>query len=219
MSLADMYMKWESMCNHVCRSCDVCAYNQKQSINKSINQSPQKDIYIYSCGVIIWSKFGLFRGYYLVQVCFLHWLSKSTIKIGVSAHFFWTKSRARKFQGLLSGPSLHLKRTKIGPDNNPYLDQILTPQNVFFGEMFALKMCQNTYFYSVFWKSTKVAKSQKTITFHILQNTGKRKKTTLCCNPPLEQKSVFLFFYSHFLQEKHWCWPKTKLKSRKKKQR
>ena len=28
-------------------------------------------IHIYSCGVIIWSKFGVFKCYYLVQVCFL----------------------------------------------------------------------------------------------------------------------------------------------------
>ena len=33
--------------------------------------------------------------------------------------------------------------------------------------------------------------AKKTITFHILQNTGDIKKT-LCCNPPLDPKLVFL---------------------------
>ena len=40
-------------------------------------------IYIYrvSCGVIIWSKFGLLRGYYLVQVCLcFNIVCKNTIK-------------------------------------------------------------------------------------------------------------------------------------------
>ena len=55
-------------------------------------------VYIYiGCGVIIWAKFGLLRCYYLGQVCFLQntGLSNNTIKIGVSAVFFFEKKIAR----------------------------------------------------------------------------------------------------------------------------
>ena len=55
--------------------------------------------YIYiCCEVIIWSKFGPFGSYYLVQVCFFlkHRLPKNTIKIGVSALFFWNKKIVHK---------------------------------------------------------------------------------------------------------------------------
>ena len=50
--------------------------------------------YIYMCcGVIIWSKFGLFNSYYLVQVRFLTLFVKKHYKIGVS-DFFWKSARA-----------------------------------------------------------------------------------------------------------------------------
>ena len=62
-----------------------------------------------------------------------HCLSKNTIKIGVSALFFWKKNCARKFEVLLSGPSWpFLSCSQLGPDNNTYLAQIITPQNAFF---------------------------------------------------------------------------------------
>ena len=68
-------------------------------------------------GGIIWSKF------------FFALLVKNTIKIGVSA---LSNSCAQTFEGLSSGPSWHFfTRTQLGPDNNPYLEQIITPQNVF----------------------------------------------------------------------------------------
>ena len=65
------------------------------------------------------------------------------------------------------------KRTQLGPDNNPYLDQIVTPQNAILFEFFAFKTVPSTYFYFAFWKSTTIGKKwPKTITLHILQNTG-----------------------------------------------
>ena len=105
-----------------------------------------------------------------------HCLSKNTIKIGVSALFFWKKNCARKFEVLLSGPSWSFLRcSQLGPNNNTYLAQIITPQNAFFFVFLLLKICWNTYFYSVFWTSTKIWQKRgqkKTITFDILQNTG-----------------------------------------------
>ena len=80
------------------------------------------------CGVIIWAKFGLLRCYYLGQVCFLLQntvCQKSTIQIGVSAHFVLTKNSVRNFELLLSGPSwAFLSCSELGPDNNTYLAQI-----------------------------------------------------------------------------------------------
>ena len=58
-------------------------------------------LYIYiCCGVIIWSKFGGFKCYYLVQVCFFikHRLSKNTIKIGISALFLQNKIARQNFK-------------------------------------------------------------------------------------------------------------------------
>ena len=83
------------------------------------------------CGVIIWSKFGLFRGYYLVQVCVLK-------NIVCQQHYknrgFSIFQVARIKSGVLIWCKFaFLKRTQLGPDNNPYLDQIITPQNVFLG--------------------------------------------------------------------------------------
>ena len=103
-------------------------------------------------GVIIWAKFLFFYKTLFV---------KNTIN-------------ARKFEVLLSGPSWpFLSCSQLGPDNNTYLAQIITPQNGFF-QFFVFKMCQNTNFYSVFEHQPKLDKkgAKKTITFHILQNTG-----------------------------------------------
>ena len=70
-----------------------------------------------------------------------HCLSKNTIKIGVSALFvFFEKNCARKFEVLLSGPSWScLRCSQLGPNNNTYLAQIITPQNAFFVQFFAFK--------------------------------------------------------------------------------
>ena len=40
------------------------------------------------CGVIIWSKFGLFNSYYLVQVCFLDIVCQKHYKNRVSTDLF-----------------------------------------------------------------------------------------------------------------------------------
>ena len=97
-------------------------------------------IYIYMCcRDIVWAKFGHLKGYYLGQVCFLHCLHKSTIKIGVFRPFL-TKKCAQKFEGLLSRPSWpFLCCNKLGPDNNPYLAQIITLQNGHFFLFFAFE--------------------------------------------------------------------------------
>ena len=90
-------------------------------------------IYI-CCGVIIWAKFGLLRCHYLGQVCILqNTVCQKHYKIGVSALCFWKKSCARKFEVSLSGPSWpSLSCSQLGPDNDTYLAQIMTPQNGFF---------------------------------------------------------------------------------------
>ena len=57
-------------------------------------------------GVIIWSKFGLLRSCYLVQVTkFAKKLYEKTIKYGFQHILVQKKSCALKFQGKLSGPS------------------------------------------------------------------------------------------------------------------
>ena len=58
---------------------------------------------------------------------------------------------ARKFEVLLSGPSWpFLRCSQLGPDNNTYLAQIITPQNAFFFQFFAFKHLLKPLFYSVF---------------------------------------------------------------------
>ena len=56
--------------------------------------------YIYiCCEVIIWSEFGPFGSYYLVQVCFSKTpIAKNTTKIGVSAHFFGKQIARKKIE-------------------------------------------------------------------------------------------------------------------------
>ena len=59
-------------------------------------------------------------------------VKKNTINIGVSALFFWKKI-ARANLRCFSGPSWpFLSCSQLGPDNNTYLAQIMTPQNAFF---------------------------------------------------------------------------------------
>ena len=96
----------------VCFQWDTCvSYTCYGEINPWRDRHIWMDIYIYIyewCGVIIWSKFGLLRGYYLVRVV-LTLFVKNTIRIGVSAQCVWRKSCAQQIQGLLSGPSLCFK--------------------------------------------------------------------------------------------------------------
>ena len=97
--------------------------------------STQIYIYIYICavellsgpslafsGVIIWSKF-----VFLNTVCQKHYKNR-----GFST-CFEKKSCAQKNSGVIIWSKFaFLKRTQLGPDNNPYLDQIITPQMYFF---------------------------------------------------------------------------------------
>ena len=117
-------------------------------------------IYIYACavvllygpslafwGVIIWAKFAFYKTLFVKK----HYKNR-----GFST-FLLTKNCARKFEVLLSGPSWpFLSCNQLGPDNNTYLAQIITPQNAFFLFFLLLKFCWNPYFYSVFWTPAKI---------------------------------------------------------------
>ena len=132
-------------------------------------------IYIYvcvCCGFIIWSKFGLLEellsGPSLLKQRTL-FVKKNTENRGFKT-FWFTKSCAQKKEGLLSGPSWpFLEKAKLGPDNNPYLDQIVTLQN----GIFCFQNVLRCLFWQCFLHQPNVAQKwpNKTITFHILQNT------------------------------------------------
>ena len=67
-----------------------------------------------------------------------------------------------------------LKWHKRGPVSNYKVAQLVTINKGLFFSFLLLKMCWNTYFYSVFRTSQNLPKKghKKTITFHIFQNTG-----------------------------------------------
>ena len=117
---------------------------------------------------------------------------------------------------LLSWPSWpFLCCTKLGPDNNTHLAQI-TFKNVLFC-VFGLGKCAEIPIFTVLFEhQPNFARkwAQKRITFRILQNTGYKKNVLL--QPPTWPKIGVFFFSLSFLKEKHWCWPKTQLKTRKK---
>ena len=100
-------------------------------------------------------------------------------KFGHWGVMFWSKfvvnQRIFKLRAKISGVTIWskfavLKRTQLGPDNNPYLDQIVTPQHVFFNNF----SFQNG-------KSSKMGKNGQNDNFSHLA------KRALCCNPPLDQ--------------------------------
>ena len=166
-----------------------------------------------SGGVIIWSKFGLLRGYYLVQV--ISYCMWKHYKIGFSAHCFWKKIARNNLRGYYlvqvcvfwTHPTWTRQEPLLGPDNGP---------SKCFSWLFYLKMCWNTYFCSAFGTSTKIWQQngpKRTITFHVLQNIG-YWKSPLCCNPLFDQKNVCVCFNLSFFM-KHWCWAKTDLKAGK----
>ena len=121
-----------------CLKCSVlqreACFAKKKKASRGPNPLPTAYIYIYMhavvllsgpslafWGVIIWAKFAFYETLFI----------KNTIKIGVSA-LFLKKNCARKFEVLLSGPSWSFLRcSQLGPDNNTYLAQIITPQNAF----------------------------------------------------------------------------------------
>ena len=77
---------------------------------------------MYSCGVIIWSKFRFFNSYYLVQVCFFeNIVCQKHYKIGVSADWFSKKNTSAN----LHSYSL-VQVGKLDFFLDPILGQILT---------------------------------------------------------------------------------------------
>ena len=85
----------------------------------------------------------------------------------------------------------------LGPDNCPYLAQRMTPQNGIFMHFWSSLNCvQIPIFTVLFWTSSNFCPkwAKKTITFHILQNTGYSKRK-FSCNPQLHQKLVFYIFW------------------------
>ena len=151
---------------------------------------------MYVC--MLWS-------YYLVQVWpfegllsgpslfFVNCLSKYTIKQGFQHIFCNQKVARKKNQGLLSGPSLRfLKCIQLGPDNNPYLDQLKTPQNVFLC-LFPLKMCKNTYFiFIVFLKSNQKLEKKQNDNFSHFAKHRLIKKNRYVATPLLTKNWCFL---------------------------
>ena len=134
-------------------------------------------------GVIIWAKFAFYKTLFV----------KKHYKIGVSALLYWKKKCARKFEVLLSGPSWpFLSCSQLGPDNNTYLGQIITPQNGFFFKFLLLKMCRNTYFIVLFEHQPKLGKKRgkKNDNFSHFAKHRLLKKP-FCCNTPFHQKIVF----------------------------
>ena len=62
--------------------------------------------------------------------------------------------------------------------------------------LFCFQNCAEIAIFIVFFNINQnlAKKGAKTITFHILQNTGYKKK--FCCNPPFDQKLFFFFFFN-----------------------
>ena len=104
---------------------------------------------------------------------------KKHYKIGVSAHFLKSKKRAQIFK-VSNWSKLFFFGPQLGPVIDFNLAQLLTLKNghffhfCFFFFFFFFKVLKYL-FYSAFWTSTKICQKngpKKTITFHILQNTG-----------------------------------------------
>ena len=93
------------------------------------------------CGVVIWSKFGVLESYYLVQVCFFNTVyQKHDKNRDFNTDLEQTKLRTKNSGVIIWSKLAFLKRTQLGPDNSPDLDQKITPQNAFF-VFLLLKMC------------------------------------------------------------------------------
>ena len=157
-------------------------------------------IYIYiCCEVIIWSKFGPFGSYYLVQVCFFlkHRLPKNTIKIGVSDLFFGKKNCAQKFWKLLSGPSWRfLRRSQLGPDNNFQLGPDNNFQKCLFFVIFCFEKCAKMTIFIVFFekqpkKCQKNCQTKKNDNFSHSAKHRFIKKTRYVATPLFLKKCVF----------------------------
>ena len=94
---------------------------------------------------------------------------------------------------LLSGPSWpFLSCSQLGPDNNTYLAQIMTPQNGFLFLFFCFLRCAEIPIFIVFlninqnWSKKAGKKKRFLLTFCKTQVD----KKPFCCNPPFHQKIV-----------------------------
>ena len=119
--------------------------------------NPPAYIYIYiCCGVIIWSKFGGFGCYYLVQVCFFpkHRLPQNAIKIGVSALFFLKKKLRAKFLDVIIWSKLAFFKTQSNLDQiiTSNLDQKITSKNAIFFVIFCFEKCAKMPIFIVFFE-------------------------------------------------------------------
>ena len=165
----------------------------------------QRHIYIWreidSCEVIIWSKFGLCSSYYLVHVrentiCQTHYKNYNN---RVYAIYFWQKNARANFNRYYLVQVGLFFDLQLGPDNNPYLDQIMTIKNgiIFVFFFLVLKMCWNTYFCcSVFEHQPKFAKKKqggKDYFSNFAKHRLTQQQKTLCCNLPLDQAFVCFF--------------------------
>ena len=100
---------------------------------------------------------------------------------------------------------------QLGPVIDFNLAQLLTLKMVIFSFFCFLKSAEIPIFivFSNFNQNLpKKWPRKKTITFHILQNTGSYKKKPFCCNPPFDQKLVVfnLFFFetqNNDVEQKH----------------
>ena len=105
----------------------------------------------------------------------------------------------RKFEVLLSWPSWpFLSCSKLGPDNNTYLAQIITPQNGIF-VFFAYKNVLKYLFCSVFNINQNIAKSnqrnKKNDNFSHFAKKRRVHKNPRYVATPLFQKLVLFFTY------------------------
>ena len=127
-------------------------------------------IYIYiCCGVIIWTKFGLFNSYYLVHVCFVFnsVCQKKSMK-RVSPMFFEQISAHANLIVIIWSKFAFLKRTLLGPDNNPTLDPKKTCKMINFA-IFCFEDVLK-YLFIVFLNLNQTLPKKgpkKRITFHI----------------------------------------------------
>ena len=132
------------------------------------------------------------RCYYLGQVCFLqNTVCQKHYKIGFQHLFFAKQNCTRKFEVLLSGPSWpFLSCNQFGPDNNTYLAQVITPQNVYFC-LFCFKKCAEIPIFIVFVEhQPKLAKNGQKINDNFSHFAKHRfiKKKNFLLQPPFSPK-------------------------------
>ena len=173
------------------------------------------DIYIYIC---LWSYYlGHVWGFLIVTnwatfVFLKRLFSRKHYKNRGFSRFFVQNQRGPKILIVTNWATLPIFKacTNVAQLVTIKVAQLVTIKNCHFFNFLLLKMCWNTYFYSVFEHATKNCQkmAQKTITFDIFQNTGLIKKKPFCCNPPFDQK-MFFFVSCLFGNQKPWCWTKS----------